>query len=217
MTTIRLVVALMAALVVPASAQSTGDHLKCYRVRDPQAKAFYTADLGGLAVEHGCRIKVPAALVCVPATKTNVTPPPPGGGGTGTPNTFGCYKIKCPKAPLSPLQLKDQFGSRSVTPSVSKLLCAPAAPPTTTTTTTTTSITLPCTAECTPCGSCGTGQCYAATGTSCGHFGGSNNVCVNATTCVPGGGCIVDADCATVGKQLCLKFASMTSCCNLCP
>lgn len=81
------------ALVLSASAlaQPT-DHLECYKVRDTAAKAVYTADLAavGLPADSGCRIKVPAKLICVPAAKTNVVPPPPGGGGTGTPNAFAC-------------------------------------------------------------------------------------------------------------------------------
>jgi len=121
-------------LVFSTGAQSVPDHLKCYKVRDPQARATYTADLDGLAAEPGCTIKVPAIVACVPATKTNVRPAPPGGGGTGMPNAFGCYKIKCPKAMLSAIPLNDQFGTRSVTPSTAKILCAPAVPTTTTTT-----------------------------------------------------------------------------------
>ena len=117
-------------LTVAVSVGAQTDHLKCYKIKDPQAKATYTADLGGLTAEPGCLIKVPAKLACVPASKTNVTPPPPGTGGTGTPNTFGCYKVKCPKGTLPPLTLRDQFGSRVVTPSVSKMLCAPSAPAT---------------------------------------------------------------------------------------
>ena len=157
-----LIVAL--ALAGPAGAQPL-DHLKCYKGKDAQTKASYTADLGGLVAEPGCMIKVPAAMACVPATKTNVNPPPPGGGATGTPNAFGCYKIKCPKAALPPLQLNDQFGSRVFTPKAPKLLCAPAAAPTTTTTTTTT--TLPA------CGthevefSCACGGPGSCTGTLC--------------------------------------------------
>src|SRR5207245_2491353 len=52
--------------------------------------------------------------------------------------TFGCYKIKCPRATLPALKLDDQFGSRMVTPTTPRLLCAPVAPPATPTTTTTT-------------------------------------------------------------------------------
>ena len=138
----RSVIALTVVLIAfgVASAQSTADHLKCYKVKDPQPKVAYTADLGGLVAEPGCKIKVPAVMACVPATKTNVSPPPENGGaGTGTvPDAFGCYKVKCPKAALPTLALNDQFGSRSVTPVAAKLLCAPSAPTTTTTTTTTT-------------------------------------------------------------------------------
>jgi hypothetical protein len=76
-----------------------------------------------------------------------VTPPPPGGGGTGTPNPFGCYKLKCPKGTVPPtLALHDQFGSRVVTPSKAKMLCAPGEGVTTTTvTSSTTTTTTPCT------------------------------------------------------------------------
>ena len=118
---------LIAMLALPplAGAQPVADHLQCYKVKDPAPKAAYTADLGGLTAAPGCMIKVPAVMACVPTTKTNVQPAPPGGGGTGTPNTFGCYKVKCPKAALPPIQLNDQFGSRMVVPSASKVLCAP--------------------------------------------------------------------------------------------
>jgi hypothetical protein len=98
-------------------------------VKDPQVKTTYTADLSGLVAHTGCTIKVPAAMACVPTAKTNVQPPPTGSGGTGTPNAFGCYKVKCPKAPAPPLELDDQFGSRTVAPSAPKLVCAPAATP----------------------------------------------------------------------------------------
>src|SRR6266851_3438655 len=102
--------ALCLTWAAPASAQLP-DHLKCYKVKDPQAKVTYTADLGGLVAEPGCTIKVPAVMACVPATKTNVTPSPPGGGGTGTPNSFLCYKVKCPTTTLPTLNGTDQFGS----------------------------------------------------------------------------------------------------------
>jgi len=179
---------------VLATAQPA-DHLKCYKVRDPQAPASYTADLGGVIAEPGCTIKVPATMACVPATKTNVQPPPPGGGATGTPNAFGCYKIKCPKATLPPIPLNDQFGSRSVTPSVPKLLCAPVA--------TTTTTTLPCSVLGAPCGTCGTGTCKE----NCGP--GPTLECTAQDTGIQ---CTSDFDCATPGAPVC---ASTTE--NGCP
>ncbi len=129
---------------LPTGAQPVADHLKCYKVMDPQTKTTYTADLGGLVAEPGCNIKVPAVMACVPATKTITGPSmPPGGGGSGTPNSFFCYKVKCPTTTLPTLNGTDQFGSRTVMPSAAKLLCAPlAGPPTTTTTTSTTTTTL---------------------------------------------------------------------------
>jgi hypothetical protein len=63
-------------------AQPTPDHLKCHRVKDEAAKTTYTADLAGLAPEPGCLIKVPAKLVCVETTKTNVNRVPTRGIAT---------------------------------------------------------------------------------------------------------------------------------------
>jgi hypothetical protein len=158
---------------LPARGQ-VADHLKCYKVKDPQKKTKYTADLGGLVAEPGCSIKVPAVMACVPTTKTIVGPPfPPGGGGSGTPNSFFCYKTKCPKTGVPPLNGTDQFGSRSVIPGTTKLVCAPlAAPPTTTSTTTstTTTPTSSTTSTSAPGGSCS----LLATGqTTCWDSGGN--------------------------------------------
>jgi hypothetical protein len=147
----------VAALPILAFAQPA-DHLKCYKVKDPQPKAFYTADLGGLVAEPGCTIKVPALMACVPATKTNVAPAPPGTGGSGAPGAFGCYKVKCPKADLPAIALNDQFGSRTVTPKAPRMLCAPVAP------TTTTSTTIPCKAQGESCSFSGTADSECCSG-----------------------------------------------------
>jgi hypothetical protein len=124
------------AFAGPAAGQIP-DHLRCYKVKDPETRATYTADLGGLTPGVGCVIRVPAKLACVPITKTNVAPTPPDEGGTGTSNPFFCYKVKCSGATPVPIPGEDQFGSRTVTASVTKLLCAPLAVTVTTTTTTT--------------------------------------------------------------------------------
>jgi type 1 fimbria pilin len=123
------------ALVVLASTPGPGwgavpDHLACYKIKDSHAKATYTANVSGLVVQSGCTIKVPGAMACVPASKTNVTPIPRGGGGVGRPNGFTCYKVKCPKTTFTPVTVSDQFGSRSVTPSTTQLVCAPDVGPT---------------------------------------------------------------------------------------
>ena len=122
-----LIVATSLVLATSAVAQPVPDHLECYKIKDPQAKTFYTAELNGLVAEPGCVIMVPAIMACVPTTKTNVVPTPPGEGGSGTPNSFACYKIRCPKATLPPIDISDQFGSRSVRPLTHKVLCAPVA------------------------------------------------------------------------------------------
>ena len=120
--------ACVAAGAVAVGAQPVADHLHCYRVKDPQTKLSYLADLGGLVAEPGCLIRVPAQMACVPAVQTNATPTPPGTGAVGTPNEVFCYKVKCPRATLPTLAGADEFGSRTVTPTVTKLVCAPAVP-----------------------------------------------------------------------------------------
>jgi hypothetical protein len=129
---------------VTSAAAQVPDHLRCYRVRDPQAKTSYTADLDGV----GCIIKLPAKIACVPTTKTNVSPTPPGGGGSTTAGSFLCYNAKCPR-PVVALTLPgaDQFGSRTLAAHTTKFLCAPVTPTTMTsstmTITTTTTTTVP--------------------------------------------------------------------------
>ena len=48
-------VCLISASWAPAQTPPS-DHLECYKIRDPLAKATYTADLAGLVSEPGCVI-----------------------------------------------------------------------------------------------------------------------------------------------------------------
>lgn len=137
MTLAALPVLFAAVLVVPARAQVL-DHLQCYKIKDPATKARYTAHLEPNAPfppRPGCLVSVPGRLLCVPASKSNVSPEPPGGGGTGTPNAFVCYKVKCPRVTAPAVQVTDQFGARVVQPGKASLVCAPLMRSTTTTTT----------------------------------------------------------------------------------
>jgi hypothetical protein len=142
-------VSLSLGLASPTAAQ-VPDHLKCFKVRDQLRQLVYTADLSGLVPEAGCRIKVPAAMVCLPSTKTNVSPTPPGGGEGPPAGGFACYRVKCPRAELPDVVIDDQFGTRIGTPAFAKMVCAPLNPTTAATTSTTTvsisttSTTLPC-------------------------------------------------------------------------
>src|SRR5262245_66625958 len=165
----------MVAVLLPAAPRAqVPDHLKCYKIKDSATKATYTADLGGLAPEPGCQVKVPGKLLCVETAKTNVSPAPPGVPDGPAAGQFLCYKVKCPKGVPPVVTLADQFGTHTVTPTKAQLLCAPAqgAAPTTTTTTapasttTTTSpasttTTTPTTTNTTKLAGCG------ATGTPC--------------------------------------------------
>ena len=208
MTRALSIVVVVAALGPAARvglAQPVADHLKCYKVRSPEARTKYTADLDGLTPESGCLIKVPAELTCVPTTKTRVSPIPPGGGPSGVPNGFNCYRVKCPKTKLPVIQNKDQFGARELTPLSASLLCAPFELPTTSTTTTTSSTTSTTAPTCSagtlacgrPCGASCNGTCMGpgtaqfCTGIHCGSF---DQVCVD-TSVPPLGACSFDSGC----------------------
>src|SRR5262245_6655461 len=111
----RALLIMFALAASDAFAQAVADHLECYKAKDPQQKATYTADVAGLVLEPGCLVKVPAKLTCVPATKTNVVPTPPGGSARigGVANGFNCYVVKCPKVTLPTVSTGDQFGTRT--------------------------------------------------------------------------------------------------------
>jgi hypothetical protein len=202
-----LLLAAVCPTQVPSARAQVADHLKCYKVRDPQAKQAYTADLGGLVPEPGCTIKAPAVLACVPATKSNVNPPPPGGGATGTPNAFGCYKVKCPRATLPTIPLADQFGDRNVVPTTAKLLCAPAPAPTTTTTSTTRPLNLCTTTTILRCGpgsipnACPPSFAQCPGGQTC-QTDPSGCSCVGPTpTCDAAGGAFCSAGACPAGQS----------------
>src|SRR5262249_41256933 len=123
---LTLALGICALWLTSVSAPSaSADDLKCYKVKDPETKLKYTADVTGITVEPGCTIQVPAVMACVPATKKNVTPTPPGSASTETSKGLACYKLKCEKQELGGLRVDDEFGDRSVAPAAAKLLCAP--------------------------------------------------------------------------------------------
>lgn len=132
-----------------ALAAGPADHQQCFKIKDSAPKATYIADLlpGDTAFPNalGCKITVPAKLLCIDVAKTNVAPAPPGADPGAAAQKSLCYKLKCPKIVPS-VAVQDQFGSRTVQLKGSTLLCAPFPSPTTTTTT------LP--GSCTTAGDC---------------------------------------------------------------
>lgn len=116
-------------LLVATSTPAMAEDLRCYKIKDSQAKTKYVANIQGITAEPGCTIKVPAKSVCVPANTTNLTPTPPGPVNNQTSKGFACYETKCPpqkpKRVPSNVRVDDRFGDRSVTPTASKLLCIP--------------------------------------------------------------------------------------------
>jgi hypothetical protein len=188
-----------------AGAQPIADHLKCYKVKDSQARATYAAHLAGLADSPGCLVKVPGTLLCVETTKTEITPTPPGGGDDAGPaGRFMCYKVKCPKAVLAPVQWHDQFGDRPVTPSVPKILCAPeiVAQSTTTTTTvpTTTTTLAPAGAPCSGPAQCASGVCL---GHACCFAACDTSSVCGASACSGTGACMYASVLTVCGAPAC--------------
>jgi hypothetical protein len=208
---VRSIVVTVLALLVATSAYAAGDHLECYKIKDTAARRTYVADLNGLTAEPGCVIKVPGQLLCVATTKTNVVPTPPGGGGTDPAGSFICYKVKCPRSVLAPVTVQDQFGTRTVSPSPSRMLCAPVAPATTSTTTTT----LPCVPAGDNCYGAGTPCCDASL--SCRIYGANAGVCFRET-CQESADCTAPSVCA--GNQCCFQAGAYCGagapCCNGC-
>jgi hypothetical protein len=141
---VSMLAGLAALGATPALHAQVFDHLHCHKIKDPVAKARYTADLvpgdPALPLAPGCLVKTPAKLLCTDVAKTNVDPPPPGAAPGPQALKYLCYKAKCPKVD-TPVAAADQFGDRAVTLRSSSLLCAPvpgSAPPTTSSTTTST-------------------------------------------------------------------------------
>src|SRR5437016_13455128 len=118
-------------LFAPLSASAQSDHLKCYKVKDPEKfVATVNLDSPQFGVETGCRVKIHATELCMPASKTLVS----SGGAPGAPivgqnltNGFVCYKIVCPKPFPPDVVVADQFGARTVGGLKAFKLCAPLA------------------------------------------------------------------------------------------
>jgi hypothetical protein len=121
-----LLLVVATSLVQPAAWGQVPDHLKCYDLREDQAKVTFTADLGGLTPEPGCRIKTPARRLCVQTATTNVAPVPPGAVAGPEAGTFLCYSLSCPRDSIAPIEVRDQFARRTVRPRRARMLCAPA-------------------------------------------------------------------------------------------
>jgi hypothetical protein len=112
------------------------DHLKCYKVKD-EAKFTVDVNLEALQAEFGmeqCAVKGKGKLFCVPTDKTPSNfvdkskegiPPVPFAGQQQTEDRI-CYKMKCPKVEIDPLQVTDQFGTRNLAKFKPSLLCTPA-------------------------------------------------------------------------------------------
>jgi hypothetical protein len=123
--------ALLLCMIMPARAQH--DHYTCYKVKDA-AKVFRraTADLTPFQspfATQGCAIKARAKRVCVPSSKT-VTAMVEGDDAPFPAqelfNLQVCYKIKCERPELAPIEVSDQFGTRSVAKFKASRLCVPA-------------------------------------------------------------------------------------------
>jgi hypothetical protein len=115
------------------TAHAQNDHYNCYKAKDT-AKVFKsaTADLTAFQVQfaaENCAIKAKSKQVCVPASKTVTAIV----DGTDAPfpaqnltDLQICYKIKCPKVAIAPIEVSDQFGTRNIEKFKASTLCVPA-------------------------------------------------------------------------------------------
>jgi hypothetical protein len=134
--------------------QQVFDHLKCYKVKElSKRKVKGLVDLipqqTQFLREADCKLAGPK-LLCVPVSKVNprTDPPPVAGTPPGPVETDHiCYALKCRKPFPGAVTVSDQFGTFTLQPTGTSLLCTPASKEgqttTTTTSTTTTSTTLP--------------------------------------------------------------------------
>lgn len=122
---IRTLICAVVGILHVASAHAQTDHLECFRVKDSQRTAVYTTRLAGLAPPHGCVVRLPAKLMCVPTVQLETSPAPPGAPAGANTGAFLCYKVRCRRNALPRLTVADQFGRRIVRPRRSRLLCAP--------------------------------------------------------------------------------------------
>jgi hypothetical protein len=189
----------LAVTVIPGGAQ-VPDHLKCQEVKDPSGKREFTADVGGLALEPGCVVKLPAKLLCEQATTANEQPPNPGTFAPAPAGQFLCYKAKCPRRPAAARFVRDRFGDHAVEAKATQLVCAPSvdAPP----------------GSCVdgsdfdqPCGADGGGRCFL------GAFPSTDLLCVDAPSC--SGSCTSDDQCGS--GQVCAGAVEISLCCTLHP
>jgi len=123
-----------AAMVLFSSAAfaDADDHLKCFKIRDESTFASADVDLdassSGFDVE-GCTVKGRAKEFCVPAGKTIVSIVD-GNAITLDGETLAysrlCYRLKCPESTIAPLEVTDQFGTRTISGFKAVELCTPA-------------------------------------------------------------------------------------------
>jgi len=120
----------IATLVTVPSAHAIDDHLKCYKIKDPNKfKGIVDLNTSQFGDELGCNLTIKASFFCAPASKDVVD----SGGLTILPvvgqdltNDQVCYKLKC-AAPFPPdTDITDQFGSRTVEKLKPQFLCVPA-------------------------------------------------------------------------------------------
>jgi len=124
----------LALLAGSAHAQILDDHLECFKTKDTHKKTFYTAQVEGFAPRHGCVVKLPAAMLCLPTPEPAMFPSPPAASPGDTQQAVLCYKIRCKKGVLPALVVADQFGSRRVKPKRPHFFCTPAGAAVTSTT-----------------------------------------------------------------------------------
>ena len=127
-----LAAATLSCSIATGAAAQIDDHLKCFKIKDEttfdSAVVELDASNAGFNIEN-CSIKGRAKKFCVPADKTvdSIV------NGTlltvdGEEITYNslCYKLKCTAAEIAPIEVSDQFGTRTISGFKAFELCTPA-------------------------------------------------------------------------------------------
>ena len=94
----------LALLAGSANAAILDDHLECFKTKDTHKKTFYTAQIEGFTPRHGCVVKLPAVMLCLPTPEPSMFPTPPAASPGDTQQAVLCYKIRCRKGVLPALE-----------------------------------------------------------------------------------------------------------------
>jgi hypothetical protein len=122
-------VALVCLLSPTAALAATTDHLRCDRITD-SVEAGGAVDLATVpfGLDVGCTIEGSAREICSPVDASVLaTDDAQTLRGDAATQERICYRIRCPERALPSAQVRDRFGTRTVTVKKPATVCVPVA------------------------------------------------------------------------------------------